>query len=928
MQCVVDRLELDPGPPTDLARRAGRNLMLDREGPALERVLEGARRGNGQALVLRGESGFGKSTLLDHAVSIASGLRVARVCGVEGEQDLSYAALHRLCTPMLDRVERLPEPQRDALAAAFGESSSGDIERFFLGLAVLGLLAEVSADQPLVCVIDDAHLLDEPSMRVLAFAARRLRMNHVALVFAAREAIPELHGIPELLLRGLTDGEAHALLVAAIPGRLDARVRDRVVAEAKGNARALLALSSATAAEQLAGGFGLPVAPPARDAHTECLTARVERLEVQTRRLLLLAAAEPEGDSAVLWRAAARLGIDPGAADEAASAGFLELGVRVSFCDLHMRSVAYHCAPFGERRAAHQALADSIDAEVDPDRWAWHRAHATLAPDAEIADDLERAARRAGAVGGLAAEAAFLERSALLTPEPSRRATRALAAAHSKFDAGSLAAASDLLAVADAGPLVELERARLDRLRAKIAFASNRGSDAPRLLLEAAKALTPLDIRLARDTYLEALEAAVFAGSLGGASALRDAAEAARAAPPAKQPCSADMLLDGLAVRFTDGHVAAASMLRRAVKTICDVDDTGWRGLALCGAAEVWDIEAMLALASRYIRLARDRGALTDLPVALNYAASLQVHDGRLASAASLIEEAEGISEATGQRVAFGSLVLAVWRGSEAEASELIEAARRDALTRNDGRQIAVTEFTSAVLYNGLGRYGDALVAVIGAFEREELSPWILPELIEAAARSDQPLLAAKAGEQLVEQTQASGTEWALGMEARSIALLTDGPDAEKLYRAAIERLGRCPAAAHLARAHLLYGEWLRRQSRRLAAREQLRVAHDMFSTMGAGPFAGRAHRELVATGERVRKRTVETANQLTPQEAQIARLAGDGQSNAEIATRLYISARTVEYHLHKVFTKLGISSRVQIAKVLGRDTTPRPAPE
>ena len=433
-------------------------------------------------------------------------------------------------------------------------------------------------------------------------------------------------------------------------------------------------------------------------------------------------------------------------------------------------------------------------------------------------------------------------------------------------------------------------------------------------MLEAAKALTPLDIRLARDTYLEALEAAVFAGSLGGASALRDAAEAARAAPPAKQPCSADMLLDGLAVRFTDGPVAAASMLRRAVKTICGVDDTGWRGIALCGAAEVWDIEAMLALASRYIRLARDRGALTDLPVALNYAASLQVHDGRLASAASLIEEAEGISEATGQRVAFGSLVLAVWRGSEAEASELIEAARRDALTRNDGRQIAVTEFTSAVLYNGLGRYGDALVAVIEAFEREELSPWILPELIEAAARSGQPLLAAKAGEQLVEQTQASGTEWALGME-------------EKLYRAAIERLGRCPAAAHLARAHLLYGEWLRRQRRRLDAREQLRVAHDMFSRMGAGPFAGRAHRELVATGERVRKRTVETANQLTPQEAQIARLAGDGRSNAEIATRLYISARTVEYHLHKVFTKLGISSRVQIAKVLGRDTTPRPAP-
>jgi DNA-binding CsgD family transcriptional regulator len=929
MEGAPDPLELDPGrPPPDLELRPDRTQMFARERPALERVLDGARRGHGQGFVLRGAPGFGKTTLLDHAVSSAPGFRIARVCGVESERDLSYAALHRLCAPISDRVERLPAPQRDALTAAFGERPGGDIDRFFLGLAVLGLVAEVSAQEPLVCLVDDAHLLDESSLQVLAFVGRRLRTHRVALVFAVREPLPELHGISELILRGLTDAEAHALLTSIVPGRLDSRVRDRIVAEAKGNPRALLALSSVPAVEQLAGGFGLPVALPARDAYAECLASRLERLPVQTRRLLLLAAAEPEGDSAVLWRAAARLGIDANAADQAAWLGFLDFGMRVTFCDPRMRSVAYHGAPFDARRRAHQALADAI-AEADPDRWAWHRAHATLAPDADVADDLERAASRARETGGLAAEAAFLERSALLTPDPSRRATRAVAAAHARFDAGSLAAASDLLTVAGAGPLDELERGRLQRLHAKIAFARNDRSDAPRLLLEAAKALAPLDVRLARDTFLEALEAAVFAGSLGTPSALRDAAEAARAAPPSPRPCAADLLLDGLAVRFTEGHVAAVPALRRAVQAFCRSDDADWRGLACRAAAEVWDIEALLAIGTRYIRLARDIGALTELPVALNYVASMHVHDGKLASAARLIEEADAISEATGQRVALGSLLLAAWRGSEVEAAELVETSRRDARARDDGRQITLTEYTTALLYHGLGRYADAVSALKPAFERDELSSccWILPELIEAAARSDERDLALKACERLAEQTQASGTEWGLGIEARSLALVTDGPDAEKLHREAIERLARCPAAAHLARAHLLYGEWLRRQHRRMDAREELRIAHDMFSSMGAAAFAGRAHRELLATGERARKRTVETANQLTAQEAQIARLAGDGHSNPQIATTLFISARTVEYHLHKVFTKLGISSRVQITDALELDTTPASAP-
>jgi DNA-binding CsgD family transcriptional regulator len=893
-------------------------VILTRERAALEDALQASRDGRGGALVVRGAAGLGTTTLLEHAIVSAAGFEVASVGGVESEQHLSYAGLHRLCVTMLDGVDQLPDPQRDALAAAFGVQS-GAIDPFLVGLAVLRLLTEVSAQEPVLCVVDDAQWLDAASMQVLAFVARRITSEPVALMFGTKDPIEDLEGLPELVLRGLPNAEAHALLASVLRGPLCAPVRERIVNESQGNLRALVALTQSSTPAQLAGGFGLPAAMPTTDPLATTLRSRLEALAPPTRSLLLIAAAEPEGDPARFWRAAARLGIDPDAADDAVGLGLLEFGTRLTFLQPEMRSVVYHDAPFGERRRVHQALAEATEPDDDPEVRAWHRGHATLAADEDVADALERAAENAQVRGGFAAAAAFLERSALLTPQPDRRARRALLAARAKYEAGSLEAASELLTLADDGSLEELERARLERLRAELSFALRRDSEAPPMLLDAAKALEQLDVQLARDTYLQTLEATLLAGRLGAPHGLVEAATSGRAAPLATVPCASDLLLDGLARLFTDGYCAAVPTMQQAVQAFRSQDDPRWLGLACRVAAEVWDADALVDLASRWIHLNRECGALTQLPAALDYVAGLHVQAGNFASAARLIEDADAISAATGfDRVRQSPLVLAAWQGDELHTVELIEAGRRDARARGDGRLLTHTECVTALLYNGLGRYHDAFDALEQAYEREELfSCWILPEFIEAAARSDQGALALSAAEHLVQRTESSGTELALGFQARSLALVTDGPPAEKLYRQAIERLGRTPAAAHLARAHLLYGEWLRRERRRVDAREQLRVAHDLFSTMGATAFAARAHRELLATGERARKRTVETACDLTPQEAEIARLAGEGNSNPQIAATLFISARTVEYHLHKVFTKLDISSRTQLADAL-----------
>jgi DNA-binding CsgD family transcriptional regulator len=905
--------------------------LLDRvsERDALAQLVAGVRAGQSRVLVLRGEAGVGKTALLGHLSAAAEGCRIARAAGVESEMELAFAGLHALCAHMLGRLRHLPSPQRNALSTAFGLSAGPPPDRFLVGLAVLSLLADAAEEQPLVCIVDEAQWLDRVSAQTLAFVARRLLAERVGLVFALRGYGDEhlLEGLPELVIEGLAADEARLLLDATIPGPLDERVRDRILGEAGGNPLALLELPRGLTPAAVAGGFGLPGELPLTSRIEQGFVRQLEPLSVDTRRLLLLAAAEPVGDVPLLWRAAELLGTGPDDAAPAEAAGLLEIGARVRFRHPLVRSAAYRAAALPERQEVHRALAEATDAAVDPDRRAWHRAHAASEPDEDLAGELERSAERARGRGGVAAAAAFLARATELTPDPARRGMRALDAAQAKFDAAASDSALELLATAAIAPLDEPQRARLDRLRAQITFARTRGSAAPALLLDAAKRLEPFDVGLARETYLEALRASIFVGRLSDARNMQDAAEAVRAARPGPRPPRAiDLLLDGLATRFTEGYAASVSPLRRALDAFWledgpSEDDKRWLWLACPMAPEpiapdLWDDETWHRLTARAVTHARDSGALTALPIALTYRASFHVHAGEFAAASALIEEADAISEATGNApLAYTSLLLAAWRGQEDQASQLIAADVRDANARGEGRAIGLAEYATAVLYNGLGRYEDARAAAQLACEHDDLGffAWALVELVEAATRSGIRDVATTALGRLEERTRVVGTDWALGIQARSCALLSEDKEADVLYREAIERLGRSRIVVHGARAHLLYGEWLRRANRRVDSREQLRTAYEMFSRIGAEAFAERARRELLTTGETVRRLTTETRDTLTHQERQIARLAADGNTNPEIGAQLFISPRTVEYHLRKVFTKLGVSSRKEL---------------
>ncbi len=898
--------------------------------------MAGVRAGHSQVVVLHGEAGVGKSALLDYLVANSAGFRTSRAGGVESEMEIPFAGLHQFCMPFLDRLGRLPDPQRGALDTVFGLRTGPAPDRFLIGLAVLTLLSDVAEDQPFVCVIDDVQWLDRASRQTFAFIARRLFAEAIGMVFAVRDGNNDhgLDGLTELRVRGLTDDDARALLSSVIAGPLDERVRDRIIAETRGNPLALLELPRGLSPAELAGGFGLPTAMPMVNRIERGFLMRLRPLPADTRRLLLTAAAEPIGDVDLLWRAVEQLGIRADAAGPAVAAQLIEIRGRVRFRHPLVRSAAYRAADPRELRDVHHALGEVTDVHLDPDRRAWHRAHAALRPDESVAHELERSASRAQARGGIAAAAGFLARAAELTPDLSRRGARALAAAQAKFDASAPEAASQLLSVAERCPLDALQQALSNQLRARLTFARHRGSAAPSLsfLLDAARRFEPLDAGRARDTYLEALRAGIFAGRLGDAGEMRQVAMAARAAPPARdERRPADLLLDGLAVRFTDGCTAAVSPLRQALEAFAGEgtrhpEDVRWLWLAWPVAYEVWDDEAWHQLSTRLVRFARDLGALTVLPLALVYRAQLHVQAGEFDAATALLDEVAMIKEATGSTPLMytstsssASLVLAAWRGQEVRALELIEDSIREGSLRGEGRAISLAEFSRAVLYNGLGRYDAALVAAERVCEHDDLAlhPWGLVELIEAGARLGLIERAATALGELEDRTRAAGTDWALGTAARCRALLSDGDTAERLHRESIERLGRTRIRISLARAHLLFGEWLRREGRRVAAREQLRTAHEMLTEIGMEGFAERARRELLATGETVRKRSTASPVDLTPQEGQIARLAADGSTNPEIAVTMFISARTVEWHLHKVFAKLGVSSRRQLRTAL-----------
>ena len=884
------------------------------------------RAGEGRALVVRGEPGVGKTALLDYLAGRASGCLVARAAGVQSEMELAFAGLHQLCAPMLDHAESLPDPQREALRTAFGLSAGPVPDRFLVGLAVLGLLSETAGERPLVCVVDDQQWLDHASAQALGFAARRLAADPVGLVFAARVPGQDVAGLPELVVEGLAYNDARSLLesvLSRVAGRLDARVRDRIIADTHGNPLALLELTRGLTPAQLTGGFGVSEVVPLDGRIEESFRRQLEALPAQTRRLVQLAAADPSGDPVLVWRAAGRLAIGAGAAKPAVEAGLAEFGARVRFRHPLVRSAAYWSASAQTRQELHGALAEATDPAVDPDRRAWHRAQAVPGLDEEVAAELELCAGRAQRRGGLAAAAAFLERSARLTIDPARRAQRALAAAQARNQAGASDAALGLLAMAQAGPLDELQRARADLLRAQIAFASSHGRDAPPLMLSAAKQLEGLDAGLARETYLEAFTAALFVGRQS--PAVGDVARAARTAPAPPAPARApDLLLDGLALLVTEGYAAGTPALKRALlafrgQDISAEEGLSWLWLAGLAAMAVWDDETWHILASRHVKLARDAGALSELPLAIRWRILLHTHAGELEQGAALIAEAQAVTDATGSQLGpHGALGLAAWRGREAEATELIQATMDAVTSRGEGRGVT-SQYAAALLFNGLGRYDKAFAAAELACEYDDVGVlgWSLAELIEAAVRSGQPARASDALQRLSETTRASGTDWALGTEARSRALLSEGRTAENGYREAIERLGRTRMRPAVARAHLLYGEWLRRENRRQDARAELRTAHGMFTAMGIEAFADRARHELLAAGDTVRKPTVETVSELTAQEAHIARLAVDGGTNAEIGAQLFLSTRTVEWHLSKVYTKLGVGSRRELRQAL-----------
>jgi len=905
---------------------AGPVRLLGRAGEAalLDALLGDIRRGESRSLVLQGAAGIGKTALLEYLLEAASDMTVVRAVGVQSEMELAFAGLHQLCAPMLGRLGGLPGPQCDALQTVFGLREGTAPDQFLVALAVLTLLSEVAEDLPTVCVIDDAQWLDRASAQALAFAARRLHAERIAMVFATRKRIADFASLPELVLQGLADADALELLTSVVKDPLDARVRKRIITETRGNPLALLELPGEPGAARFMDDLAPRDESSVSDQLEDSFQRRIEELPSDTQLLLLIAAAEPLGDPLLLWRAAASLGVSPEASEPAEAAGLIIVGVSVVFRHPLVRSAVYRIASLHDRRRVHGALAEVTDPGADPERRAWHRAQAAHGPDEEVASELERSADWARRRGGMAAAAALLNRAVTLTPDPVEHGRRALAAAQAKMSSGSPKEALELLAVAEAAPLDEFRRAEVYLRRAQLAFLVDRGRDAPSLLLKAAERFERLDPMLARDTYLEAVFAGLLAGRFGEGGGVGAVAQAIRRAPAAPEPARAvDLLVDGLGLFLTEGYAVGAPTLKRAVDAFAggDVpvhDQLRFGNIAAYGAQALWD-ERWAVISGRLLSLSRESGVLSVLPLGLTIACGCRLYEGDLDSAAVLVDELDAVAEATGtNRPSLGAISLAAWRGREGDAIRLMETSRQAAVARGEGFVLTFIDWATALLYNGLGKYREAFEAASRLRLPEDIwAPRWLHELVEAAARSGNHERAAAAAEELSGIAHITASNWALGVAARSRALVSDQTEADDLYHDAVERLSQTEARLELARSHLLYGEWLRREDRRADARRELRIAYEMLATSGVEAFADRARHELLATGETVRKRTVETRDDLTAQEEQIARLARDGLSNPEIGARLFLSPRTVEWHLRNVFNKLDIRSRRALATAL-----------
>ncbi|WP_230487066.1 helix-turn-helix transcriptional regulator [Nocardioides anomalus] len=885
--------------------------------------------GRSAALVVHGEAGIGKTALLEHAVERAHECRVLWVSGVESETDLPFGGLHQLCAPFIDQCSELHAPQRAALMTAFGLVAGPPPDPFLIGLALLSLLAHVAEERPLVCVVDDAQWLDPVSAQALAFVARRLEAERVGLFFGVRGApSPALRDLPRLEVRGLGDADARSLLAAVTSGPVDDRIRERVLAETQGNPLALLELPRDPTIAEVTGAFRRLE----RSGLTMELEAgfqrRVAAMPESTRDVLLLAATEATGDLAHLERVAAAEGLDlvrefaPAVAD-----GLVDVTHAVRFRHPLVRSAIYAAASQSQRQQAHRRLAESTDQASHPNRYVWHLARATAAPDEDVAEQLEQAADRARSRGSLAATAAFLDRATQLTPDLERRGRRAVSAAEATYRTGAYASALELLDAAELSPLDEATRGRAELLRGLVLFASQGASAGLPRILAAAKRLEPVDPALARETYRDAYYASITAGRLSGTAAVERIAAATVALRPDSPPSRADLLLEGSARLYTDGYEAGVRLVRQALDSyrrepVPDEEGLGWLTLASRMAHNVLDFEAYSDLSARLVHLTRETGALSLLPSALLLQSSNLVFAGEMDAAARLADEAANAGEALGGSffAQYCALVLEPWRGSEDRTRAVIEAVIGDLALRGAEKASTATAWATAVLCNGLGRHEQALDAARqGAAYPQELglSIWATTELVEAAVHLGRPGEAAADAERLLEMCQASGTEWALGTAALVAAQLADGSAADEGFGEAVARLERAGVHLQAARARLLHGEWLRRAGRRREARRELGLAHEQLLAMGVVAFAERARREHDATGATLRRSGTVEAALLTPQEAQIARLAAEGLTNPEIGTQLFISPHTVEWHLRKVFAKLGVSSRREIAKAL-----------
>ena len=896
---------------------------------AIARLLDALRDGFGGVMVLTGEPGVGKTRLLEHAADTAGDVTVVRLVGVETETRLAYGALHRLLRPFLTRLGNLPQHQRDALRSVFGltvaEPEQRPSDRFLVGLATLTLLADVAADWPMLCLVDDVHWLDRESAEALAFVARRLHADSLGLVFAARDGaaqLRQLDALPTVHVEGLPAEEAKTLLASGVPGYLDQAVADRIVAGTGGNPLALLELAAHLGSEQLAGVAPLPDPLPVNAMLEEHFQRSVAALPADTRTLLLLMAATPTDDRATLWRAAGALGLSARAALPAVRAGILDRGKTFDFRHPLIRSAVYSAAD-GERRRIHAVLA----ATSAPDRRAWHLAEAAERTDDDVAAELEAASDRAQSRGGYSEQALFLSRAAELTTDPAMRAERYLGAAAAHLMSGDWAAGQTVLDLA-APHLAGSARARARRIRASVEMFHIRAGDVPAMLLDAAAELGTADPAMTWELLYEATHAAIVGGDRLAGTTLEHVAKLTADAwhDPAPPLWSPDPLMQGLAREIAYGYDQGAPAIGEALRRLRGADElrelnSPFSVIVSFAADELWDIEAKREIAGRLAAVDRSRGALYGLSLALVVLAATELWQGRFAAAEDHYVEADDYSVATG----FGGggeinrALLYAWTGRGRELHAAVRVMRSLAGTHGLGSQDRLAALALSIFELGRGRYREALGHALPSFTQDSLplGNLMLPYVVEAGVRGGDRGAATAALERIEQRASIAGTPWALGSLARCRALMSDGDAAEGLYLESIELLGKVPVAVELAWSRLLFGEWLRRRRRRADARVQLRAAYESFESWGAAGFAERARIELLATGETARRRGVETRFDLSPQERQVASLAVAGLTNPEIATRLFVTTSTVEFHLNKVFRKLGITSRKQIASVL-----------